>query len=1107
MSTIVAEPAKQKSSLELEALRAIDYDWTMHLQSVWCDPPFDSSELHTRLRQEFQNRLDKLNKERLPQSPLGWLVVGTAGTGKTHWLSVCRQQAVARDIFFVLVDMTDVRSFWDTVLQGYLDSLQHEYIAGKFQQQVLIERFLKTVGLRQSVETALRKLRDYPREQLAHNIDIILGAIRTKYPQSIRHLDVIRALLAMVSHDPGVAAGGFSWLSANPVDEECRKLLGFSRAHEEPREIIRALSWMMSLCSPTVLAFDQLDPIVAQLEPAAQAEGQDADVEGRALSIIQEIANGLGAMRDATNWTLTIVSCLEATLNLLRKRTLATWSDRFVEPAKTLETIQTGSAAESIIYPRVKVACESVGFKMPTPSWPLSQEALAEIDGQTPRELLKICELHRQQCDLEDRFTPLTSLAARERNSLPTPKADPTFDHDFARHRQQANVEWLWEQSTEDDRIAPLLIAGCRALLRETTLPTNMDAVVDDFPGGKTTKPLHARIRLIDHASNDREEHFCFRALERKNAIAFQARLKGTMNGSGLDKNLPFRHAVILRRQPQPGGEITEQLVKRYNDSGGEWYKPSDDEIRTLFALKQMMAANQSGFDVWLRTKRPATNLSLFKEHCKQLATQEDDTVTENPPQNEKRPGRTQTERKDPTSDTNETGSTSITTKGRKPKAASKESRKEQSNSPIDSVAQIPLGQRMLGSKSETVFLPLQLLERHTVVLAGAGSGKTVLIKRLVEEAAIASVPSIVIDCANDLSALTERWPVAPNGWLAEDNKQADQYFKQSEVVVWTPGRESGNPLSLEPLPDLSAVADNDEELEAAVEMASAALAPIVASGASQTARYKKGILSEALKFFARQGAGSLTDFIAVLGELPSEAGTGVNNQVRYAREMADCLRSERATNSLLRSSGTGLDPALLFGDTAKSNGKTRVSVISFIGLQSLESQRQFLNQLAMTLFSWIKKHPSPVNRQLRGLLVIDEAKDFVPSQVNTACKESLMRLVAQARKYHLGLDFATQNPREIDNRIVGNCSTHYYGKASSPAAIEVIKDQIRLRNGSGDDIPTLQKGRFYVYNADAGMSAPTKIQVPMCLSHHRRNPLDEDEILRLAAKCRDLND
>jgi DNA helicase HerA-like ATPase len=54
----------------------------------------------------------------------------------------------------------------------------------------------------------------------------------------------------------------------------------------------------------------------------------------------------------------------------------------------------------------------------------------------------------------------------------------------------------------------------------------------------------------------------------------------------------------------------------------------------------------------------------------------------------------------------------------------------------------------------EEIQIELLSLTKHTVILAGSGSGKTVLIKRLIEEAALAGIPAIVIDAANDLARL-----------------------------------------------------------------------------------------------------------------------------------------------------------------------------------------------------------------------------------------------------------------------------------------------------------------------------------------------------------------
>jgi DNA helicase HerA-like ATPase len=81
------------------------------------------------------------------------------------------------------------------------------------------------------------------------------------------------------------------------------------------------------------------------------------------------------------------------------------------------------------------------------------------------------------------------------------------------------------------------------------------------------------------------------------------------------------------------------------------------------------------------------------------------------------------------------------------------------------------------------------------------------------------------------------------------------------------------------------------------------------------------------------------------------------------------------------------------------------------VGLTSEEQRQSFVNQLQMALFAWIRRHPAG-DRPLGGLLVIDEAQTLAPSSGTTACTASTLALVAQARKYGLGLVFATQAPR-----------------------------------------------------------------------------------------------
>jgi hypothetical protein len=619
-------------------------------------------------------------------------------------------------------------------------------------------------------------------------------------------------------------------------------------------------------------------------------------------------------------------------------------------------------------------------------------------------------------------------------------------------------------------------------LLHETQLPEGVAGRVDcEFTGGSTTRPLHARLRLIFQEESEREEHFCVRALELTNAKAYQARLKAAMTQAGIDKSLKFRRLSLVRKRSLPGGAETQKLTERYTDSGGIFIKPSDDELRTVHAVHLIRQSGEPDFQDWLRSRRPISKLSLIK------------SMVPSPLFFRQEHGHTRPSSNQGT----EMGNGELTWPATGTDGADTSSKARMGPAPSRKAA-FPLGRALVAGKAgNTISMPLGLLEKHTVVLAGAGSGKTVLLRRLIEEAMLMGVPSIVIDSANDLAALDEEWPDQPDDWLPGDAEKSKLYHRKSEVVIWTPGRENGNPLALEPLPDLAAFVNEQEELNAVIAMVRESLAPVVATGQSAASKNKVGILSSSLRFLARHGGGKLGDLIGLLEDLPPEAGLNVANEATLAKQMADAIKVAVETNPLLRSSGTPLDPAVLFG--ADSSSRTRISVINFTGLSELEPQRAFLNQLAMTLFGWIKKNPEPGTRPLRGLLVIDEAKDFVPSQKASICKESLSRLTAQARKYHLGLVFATQNPKDIDNKIVANCSTHYYGKVNSPAAIEVVRDLIRMKGGSGDDVAKLPRGQFYVHNADAQLLSLTKVQVPLCLSRHPDNPLDEAAILKKA--------
>ena len=461
-----------------------------------------------------------------------------------------------------------------------------------------------------------------------------------------------------------------------------------------------------------------------------------------------------------------VVSCLETTWARLKSQVaLAPNLDRYESP-RQLHAIQGRPLAEAVLRSRLDPAYRRVGFRPPYPTWPFAPESL-DLQGVSPRQVLKFAYEHVNSCLAQGRVTESRKLDARPEAVRCVVPGDgfATMDEKFNTYRQQTNPTELLAEPMEEEQLAPLLQTACRCLILENHLPEHVSAVVDvDFHGGKTTRPLHARLRLIHTDEGEREEHFCLRALQRSNARAFQARLNGAMIQSGIDRRLGFRRLAILRSTDLPGGPVTQQFLDKFENSGGLFHRPDDDEIRTLWALGKMNQERDPVFADWLRERKPVSRLPLMAEAVPPLCADGMRTETANV---------SETARPEPRGVTppgRSAGSPAVATASG---AAVPPSRSSQFPRPTTGAgSDLTLGWQCIGQRPvERVHMPVALLEKHTVILAGAGSGKTVLIRRLIEEAALLEIPSIVIDGANDLATLGDRWPEPPATWQAEDRE------------------------------------------------------------------------------------------------------------------------------------------------------------------------------------------------------------------------------------------------------------------------------------------------------------------------------------------------
>ncbi len=1160
-----AQTSRLEEEQALRALRAVKLDYVMRMDGIWDNPPYDVSAIHHEWREEYRERLDELLDDEDLGSPLAWVFLGSAGSGKTHLLSALRRETLDRKALFIHVDMTDVTDFWETVLQGYLDSLVEPRATPKNQFMTMVEGFIDRFYPGGDAERRVQLLINLEESRLLDVIDRLIKEFHSSYRHDVnRHSDVIRSLFLTLSSNLDLMEIGESWLRGLPVGDSERKRCRLRHPMQKPVEIIRGLSWFASLSTPTVISFDQLDPIIIQQNYEALAhDPDDTRQENRALSVIEGVASGLRQLHSSvTTRTLIVLTCLESVWEILRKLALRANLDCFESP-RQLGPVRTAENARMLIENRLCMAYVKNSFREPYKSWPFRPEAFEdpEIQSLTPRRILQACHQHIMQCRRDQAVRELTSLIERptpgpDTEPAPEPEAFAQLDQMYAEARRSANIAPLLDERNGDEQWTPLLLNFMGHFVNETPLPENIIPEVEALCGATHI----TRLRLIFTEENDREEHFYLCSLQRRHVRSFQAHLRDAMVHSGIEKDFSFRHLVILRTEPLPTGPRTEELLKTFVERGGRHYRPPEEDMRALVALDVLAQKNHPLFSDWLQARRPASKLTLAKMAAGRLLElglsekAPEKGGTPNPgsglspsavsPQAPSQPVVVEVseDKAPPTSLTNgvgpshtnvrvdvqtvisspldsewhsnrgggavvDTHSTTVSgTSGTPVAARPRTNETVKPASPITDGKPVRTGRILLGYSTDAaperaaVSMPIGLLEKHTVVLAGAGSGKTVLLRRLVEDAALQGIPAIIIDGANDLSTMGEKASAPlPEGVLAAEDMGA-RYLDRTQTVIWTPGRESANPMRFDPLPDFTALRQDPDDLEEAVDMAAASLSELIINSQSQKAFNQQGVLTAALRYFAEHCDGGLAELIHVLNDMPEAASLHIQKEQVLARELADALKVKLQTTPLLRSTGTPMDPATLFGDDAPDD-KTRISVINLSGINDLSGKCQFVNQLAMTLFAWIRRHPRPVSRPLQGLLVIDEAKEFVPAVRSCACKNSLMRLAAQARKYHLGIILATQNPKEIDNAVVGNCSTHYYGKANSPNTIAVIQEQMRQRGGAGSDISRLKPGRFYVYNADADLERPQKIINPFCRSNHRSDPPGPDEIYRMARR------
>jgi hypothetical protein len=370
-------------------------------------------------------------------------------------------------------------------------------------------------------------------------------------------------------------------------------------------------------------------------------------------------------------------------------------------------------------------------------------------------------------------------------------------------------------------------------------------------------------------------------------------------------------------------------------------------------------------------------------------------------------------------------------------------------------------------------------LTTHAVCLGMTGSGKTGLGIALLEEAALAGIPTLIVDPKGDMANLLLAFPDlaaadflpwinpadAPDtvssldayaaqvagSWrrgLARwriDGTRIAQMRDRTAFQLYTPGSDAGRQVSI--LRSLAAPQDpstfgTEVERESISNTVSALLTLIDVKSDPVTGR-EHTLLSTLIERAWHAGKDvDLAALVAQVQEPPFEQLGVMPLETFYPQR--ERLSLALALNGLLASPRfkTWLEGDPLHVPTLLSapDGRPQVSVFYVAHLSDVE-RLFFITLLLEQVRAWLRTLKGA--RHLRALLYIDELYGMMPPYpANPPTKAPLIALLKQARSQGLGLMLATQNPVDLDYKGLSNAGTWFIGR------LQTANDRQRVLQG-----------------------------------------------------------
>jgi hypothetical protein len=1018
----------------------------VHGNQVWTADPFDVEAIHAEAREVYARLLNRASTPDPPAHGKTLLLLGEAGSGKTHLMRAFRAAAHAGGAGYCgyLQMTTGTDNYARYLLSNLIDSMEHPYRPGH--PETGLGRLAR--GLLDALDMVPAEDRQRLCDDLLEPDEVAREVHRFAY-LAIQHsrfrgadLDVIRALLFTLANDARIHSLALKWLRCEDLGRFDRELLGDlvpRPQSEKPLQTILALGRLMSAVhtAALVLLVDQIEQVI-DLDRSAQDRGEQFRF---AVNTLVDVADGLPN-------AVVVVGCLEDLFTEGRQHLPKPKLDRLERDPDPVRLTGNRTAAdiEAMVARRLDVVFDAAGVE-PDPADPVAPYAaadLAPLAGMRGRDALDNLRRHRERCFRAGVWV------RPEWDTTPPPPLPPPVDWE---KRWSDHLAGYTAPVLDDEpKLADLLAFAARAVSDEMSTGVHFGA-----------QPEGRFVPVEVHTAGD--------AVDR----LYVAICDKSSRGGGLGKQVEevAKRAgeipVVLVRSTAfpntPTAAVSKLIAGLVAPRGrGRRVVVENSDWRAMAAFREFHTEHHSepGYADWQRSERPLAELRAVSTilALDRLLTTAPAAPTPQPPP--------------------------------PPVGVPKVAPVRPAPTGLPVSQDVRLGETRGAAPAPVELRPKDLC-RHAAFLGGPGSGKTTAALTIVEQLLLAGVPAVLLDRKGDLSRYAD-----PAAWTAAEpdpdrSARRDRLRAAIDVVLYTPGADAGRPLAIPVVPgDLGQLPAADREQLA--QFAAASLGTMMGYR-SKAPDPKLVILQNAIEVLARLPGRAVT--AKALQQLVADQDDALLCQVegfedKHFKKLSQDLLTLALQHRRLLEAGELLDVDALLGRGSVA-GKTRLTVINTQLLGDAATTDFWVAQLLLALDRWRAKNPAPDGR-LQAVFLFDEADQYLPAVRQPAAKGPMESLLKRARSAGIGLFLATQSPGDFDYRCRDQVLTWLIGRVKEPVAIGKLKPMLEGRPDAVDKLPGHAAGQFYlVRESDVLPVSVARNLIPT-------EQLPEDRILALAA-------